>query len=424
MKASQISFKYLVLTLTLFSVTISQAQDFKVVGYLPTYRQAALDNLNYDFYTHIVASFINPDADGNMSWNGDIENFVTKTHSAGALAIVSFGGGGDFSWGSQVSVYENLLSTAASRTAFIHKIMNYLREHNLDGIDNDMEGQALALSTYNAFTQELADSVHAAGLEISAAYGVEGNWGGQNVTTETLEKLDFVATMSYGGVGAWNWQLRENYHTFEKFESDMNYFIDRGMDPSKVIGGLAYYTNEYPATAQSNYSQFNRTICNTYQDARLTAIDVPNQDTIYTEDGSVIYQNSLNTFKRKVALAAEKNSGIMIWEVGQECFDGSIALTDTLYEYLASLGPLYTIEDQSKVSFQIFPNPGTTSITIQGENLKEVKIISIQGILIETYEALPNHQIMIDTFSLAKDVYIIEAVTETNMVSRQQFVKQ
>ena len=94
---------------------------------------------------------------------------VTQKHK-GVISI----GGGDFSWGSKVVIYESQLKTSISRTNFIAKIMDYLRGHNLDALDNEIEGNALALSTFNVFSQGLGDNIHVSGLEYLAAIGVGG----------------------------------------------------------------------------------------------------------------------------------------------------------------------------------------------------------------------------------------------------------
>jgi hypothetical protein len=408
MKTKTLMIKKLLLVL-LFSTFYQSifAQDFKVVGYLPSYRLSILDRINYDFYTHLIASFINPDENGDISWDGDMENFVNTVHENGTLAIASFGGGGDYSWGDEVSIYENLLATQESRTNFIHKIMNYLREHDLDGIDNDMEGYALELDNYNVFTQELGDSVHAVGLEFSAAYGVEAYWGAGIVTDATLQKFDFIGTMSYGGVGFWNWGNRNDENTLEKFESDHQYFVNRGVASEKVIGGIAFYTVEFPATAQTNYNHFHKTLCDTYNDPRLTGIDVPNQDTIYTEEGSVIYLNSLNTLKRKIDIAKENNSGIMIWEVGQECFDRSYALTDSLLEYMHSINLLSNNETQSKPEFKVYPNPATNMISVEGKNIQTITVMNIQGKVINALTPRNNEVSQVDVSRLTSGIYIL-----------------
>lgn len=202
--------------LLILECTISNASNYRAVAYLPSYRTSILSDINFDLITHVMWAFANPDEQGQIIHSSSIDNFVNTVHNNNAIAILSIGGGGDYSWGNKVSIYKTLWETPESRTAFVHELMNYLREHNFDGLDNDIEGNALALSNFNVFSRELGDSLHASGFEYSAAIGVNGSWGVNKWDTSTLQKLDFIMTMSYGGVGSWNWSSKTDDHTFTK----------------------------------------------------------------------------------------------------------------------------------------------------------------------------------------------------------------
>tara|TARA_B110000211_G_C14083643_1_gene555696 strand:- start:2573 stop:3814 length:1242 start_codon:yes stop_codon:yes gene_type:complete len=342
------------------------AQNFKGVAYLPSYRMAHVDDINYGLITHVMASFVNPDSKGNMSIPSDIDNFVTKVHSHNAKAIISIGGGGDYSWGNKVIIYENLLKTAQTRTDFIKKIMTYVRDHKVDGLDNDIEGNALALSTFNIFSQELGDSIHAAGLEYSAAIGVGGSWGLNYWKKETLEKLDLIMTMSYGGVGSWNWSTKDDGHAYEKMKSDMKYLTETSKIPKeKVLGGVPFYTVEFPNEAQPNYNSYTKTFCEIYNDPQFDKHDLLHKDTLTTKDGNTLYINSLETLKKKMDYCNEFGGGVMIWEAGQDCFDGSISLMDSMFAYAQekSLG-LNEIPD---LNVSVSQNPSEGKLTIKSD---------------------------------------------------------
>ena len=343
------------------------AQDYKGVAYMPSYRMANLSSLNYNLITHVMASFANPDDNGNMSFDYDIDYFVTTVHNNNAKAVVSIGGGGDFSWGSKVVIYENLLKTQASRTSFIAKIMNYLRDHKLDGLDNDIEGNALALSTFNVFSQELGDSIHAQGLEYSAAIGVGGSWGVNYWDDATLHKLDFMMTMSYGGVGSWNWNIKNDDHTFAKMKKDMEFFtVTKNISKDKVIGGIPFYSVEFPSSPQSNYNGYMKTICSIYNDPQFAGQDPIHSDTLYTTGGNPVYINSIQTIQKKMDYCNDFGGGVMIWEAGQDCYDGSVSLLDSMYAYkqAKSLNAMET----GVTEVSVYPNPSSGLLTIQTGN--------------------------------------------------------
>lgn len=370
--------------LLIFSFS-SIAQSYKGVAYMPAYRMSNLSNLNYDLITHVMASFANPNEQGDMSFAYDIDNFVSTVHANNAEAVISIGGGGDYSWGDKVVIYEDLLATSSSRTNFIHKIMNYLRDHDIDGLDNDIEGNALALANFNVFSQELGDSIHAQGLEYSAAIGVGGSWGVNYWDKATLDKLDFMMTMSYGGVGNWNWNVKNDDHTFAKMKEDMEYFtITKQIPKEKVIGGIPFYAVEFPNAAQSNYGNFHLTNCAVYQDPQFTSQNPLHNDTLTTTEGHTVYINSLETIYKKMDYCHSNGGGIMIWEAGQDCYDGSVNLIDSMTLHMTTHS-LSTEHLFANKNILVYPNPSSGYLNIETaqKELMKVKVIDASGTTIK-----------------------------------------
>lgn len=403
----------LILT-TLFSLSAQLfASDYKAVAYMPTYRMSHINQMNYDLITHVMASFINPDEQGYVSWEGaDIDFFVQSVHANNALACISIGGGGDYSWGDKVYIYENLLATGASRTAFIHKLMNYVRDHDIDGIDNDLEGQALALANFNVFTQELADSCHAANVEITSAIGVGGNWGENLYDDATLAKMDFIMTMSYGGVGQWNWQSKKDEHTYASMVSDMEHFtITRGLPKEKVLGGIPFYTVEFPSSAQSSYGSYMKTLCQTISDSQYAGQDPLDSDTLYTTEGHPVYLNSFRTIKRKMDYCKTYGGGIMIWEIGQDCYSGSFSMQDSMYSHLTS-GNLAVPQIATSSKIVLSPNPAKDSVLLSASCAWELRELS--GAPIKS-----GFGQIISLEELAAGTYIINACGQSQKLVKQ-----
>lgn len=389
---------------------------------MPSYRMANLNDLNYGLITHVMASFANPNSSGDMSFGYNISTFVSTVHANGAKACISIGGGGDYSWGSKVSIYENLLATAQTRTDFIHKIMNYLRQYQLDGLDNDMEGNALALPNFNVFAKELGDSVHAEGLEYSAAIGVGGGWGANYWEKSTLEKLDFIMTMSYGGVGSWNWDKKDDGHTYAKMVADMEYFTQtNGIDKHKVLGGIPFYSVEFPNSAQTDYNSFTKTICSIYQDPQFNGQDPFHSDTLYTTENHVVYINSIETIQKKMDYCHDFGGGIMIWEAGQDCFDGSISLLDSMHAYaqLHHLG----INQVSKSTTSLYPNPAKSEFVIESGNLgiASYTVYDRMGQAVLQHTGFRNR---VSVSSLPKGVYVVTIILENGKKENHQLVVQ
>ncbi len=409
--------------LLILGCTISNASNYRAVAYLPSYRTSILSDINFDLITHVMWAFANPDEQGQIIHSSSIDNFVNTVHNNNALAILSIGGGGDYSWGNKVSIYKTLWETPESRTAFVHELMNYLREHNFDGLDNDIEGNALALSNFNVFSRELGDSLHASGFEYSAAIGVNGSWGVNKWDTSTLQKLDFIMTMSYGGFGYWNWSSQTDDHTFTKMKNDMEYFLNnRGIAAHKIVGGIPFYSVEFPNSAQSSYDQFHQTICSIYSDPQFDTQDPFHSDTLETTEGHVVYINSIETIEKKMDFC-EDFGGIMIWEIGQDCYNGTVSLQDSMYAHMVEFK--VGVNDLKNVlNFDLYPNPSLEKISLKfGQNSS--LNFEIYNTLVEKVKvgSVRNNQ-SIDIAELSEGHYVIKLSNDQLEYGNLSFIKK
>ena len=370
--------------------------QIKVVGYFPTSHWENLYQVDLKHLSHLCASFANPTEDGKLIFDQDLSSFVSAVHRGNVKAILSIGGGGDYSWGDKHKIYEKLWESEASRTDFVHKIMNFLRKHKLDGLDNDIEGFAMKLTNFNAFSQELGDSLHASHLEYSMAVGVDAWIGEAYVNDATLEKFDFVSTMSYGGVGDWNWDKRPDEGTYNKMVSDVTKLISRGMDSHQVCGGIPFYAVEFPKTKQSTYWMYNQKNCNVYNRSDYGNINALHADTIITRDSSVIYINSLETYYKKMDYLFAQGSGLMIWQVAYDCSSPGDDVMDYIAKYM----------DEKKISIDVSGLESLLSIERTPKNevafksggLKVKKLI-IKDMNNKTiYEGKPSRKLKINNF--------------------------
>ena len=87
-------------------------QEFKVVGYLPSYRFKLMDKIKFEQMTHVCLSFANPNALGDLSFpnNEDPTPVIQKAQKAGAQVFLSLAGGGD-----EKGVERGLAQMAATR---------------------------------------------------------------------------------------------------------------------------------------------------------------------------------------------------------------------------------------------------------------------------------------------------------------------
>lgn len=328
--------KSICITLFLFFTSIC-ADGVYIIGYVPPYRISALDKMDISALTHVIAAFANPDSSGAMSCPIDLASFSEKVKAGGSSPVISIGGGGSYSWGVDTTIYSHLYADS-NRTMFVEKLVAYAKEFEVSGIDVDIEGTPLMHPLYDLFVQELADSLHANGLEIYSAFGVGAYAGASYVDDETLVKFDIIGTMSYGGVGNWNWQKQEDQATVSRFKSDVQYFIDRGVDPRKIAGGVPFYSVGYPNEKQSNYSIYFHTLEQLYNDEFYKEQDPFYVDTLINSDGNPEYCNSFPTTKEKIEYMHGLQGGIMIWELGQDNYSGNgPRMLDSMSAYINEL---------------------------------------------------------------------------------------
>lgn len=303
----------IVVALTLASFSI-YAQDFKIVGYISQENIYSLSDHELSRLTHLDIAFINPLDDGSLVFapyvgKGQfglsdiaISDAVKRAHQHGVKAIVSLAGGGFWGDPYMKKRYAKLLSKE-HRTDFVSKLITYAKKNNLDGIDIDIEGDAIN-ADLGPFMCELADSCKNHELELSAAWPGRSNYA-DSIPDEALECLDYLNIMSYDSTGAWAPESPGQHASMMKAVDDINYWHDeRNMPYKKIVLGLPFYGKRFGGAV--SYVQ--------YKDIAANGEELANKD----QDGSLWY-NGRNTIQEKVQLSIEKElGGIMIWEISQD----------------------------------------------------------------------------------------------------------
>lgn len=190
-----------IILLLCLSLSLQNAfsQDFKVIGYLPTYRFSWLNDIEFERLTHVNISFANPDSLGNLSCEGvNIDPAIAKAHQSGCKVFISLAGGyltpeWDAAW--------NNLALPANRPAFIQKIVQYVLAHDLDGVDLDLEWQYVQ-DWYSPFVLDLKAALNAQGLPLSVA--LPGSYRYPKITNAALAAFDWVNMMIYDLRGPWD----------------------------------------------------------------------------------------------------------------------------------------------------------------------------------------------------------------------------
>jgi len=290
----------------LISSTIAQPTNtksqFKIVGYysLQSAMTDTLSNVPFDKVTHINLWFLNPDTLGNFTQDFfALAPFINTAHVKNVKVLASIGGGSPHPY------YHSLLKED-KRTMFINNLVSVVTKYNLDGIDVDLEGGDID-ENYESFVIDLAAALRSQKKMITAAIAI---YYKEVLSDKALAQYDFVNVMSYDRTGSWRPDKPGPHSTYANAVEDLEYFgNERSIPKEKMVLGVPFYGYgfgpELTSTAISmNYGQ----IISLFPDAEFA-------DEYKMPEGKILYYNGVSTIKQKTALAKDKASGIMIWQL-------------------------------------------------------------------------------------------------------------
>ena len=356
---------WILLTLGLRPVP-GNAQDFRTVGYLPTYRFNLIDKVELNRLTHLNIAFANPDENGDMTTGeADIGTVVQKAHAAGLDVFIALAGAG-----AQLSDWEGRIDSV-HRSSFIHKIIEFSLQHDLQGIDVDLEWGNVN-DDYSGFVMELKDSLDRYGMKMTAAF--PGAYRYSQVTEKALSVFDWINVMAYDLTGPWTPDNPGPHSPYSYAENSISYWAGQGVDKQRLALGVPFYG--YDFTDLDNVTA-------------VTFSEMVNMDTAYAQIDQVgqIYYNGLATIEQKTDLALNEANGIMIWEIGQDYF-GEFSLLkridETIEEYLQGL----MVKSEQTGEVKVFPNPVSDFMYLKlntPQNIKIILLSAAQQVLKEQY---------------------------------------
>lgn len=375
------------------------AQDFKVIGYLPTYRFSYQDDISYTKLTHLNLAFANPDMDGNMSF-GNVETapIVTIAHNANVKVFASLGGGylepaWETAW--------NSLMLPQNRPAFIHKIIQFLAENDFDGADMDIEWQFVT-DLYSGFVLELKDSLAAHDYPLSVA--LPGSYRYPEISAAALNAFDWVNMMIYDLTGPWDPSNPGQHSPMWWTISCIDYWMEQGVPADRLTLGVPFYGYDFSVNPVSSVT-FRSMVQANPAYAFLDQVDQK-------------FYNGINTIAAKTELALAEVSGIMIWEIGQDAF-GTISEYSLLMTIDQTINNATSITEIHGSALTIFPNPVGDVLQVQTEQrvIEKIQISDMQGrILLETIPGASG-QTVISTNQLVAGFYVLTAFTDQGKLS-------
>ncbi len=266
---------------------------FRVVGYLPDYRMAQLDQSLGQHLTDLIYFSVEPDAKGGLDRKRlKPEYLVTLKRIKDQHKIklhLSVGG-----WGRSAG-FPRLAASAELRTKFASELVRFCQENGFDGVDLDWEHPKGSdqVRDHGLLLTEVRRQFRPHGYQLTIAVA-----GWQTMSGEAIAAVDWFNLMAYDGEG--------KHSTFEFAQADVARLLKQGIPASKICLGLPFYGRDI-----KNHNR-ERTYADLVQKSQSDAID--------EIDG--YYFNSVATIEKKARFALEsKLAGVMIWEVGQDTHD-------------------------------------------------------------------------------------------------------
>ncbi|GGF02630.1 glycosyl hydrolase family 18 protein [Flavobacterium limi] len=299
----------------------SKTKTARVVGYLSTDNFGKISSVQFCKLTHLNLSFANPDNTGNLIFDGDIDAVIAYVKGINPNIKISVSVAGGVISPEQAANWSLLIDTPENRPAFIKKIMDFVELHKLDGVDVDLEWDAVTIG-YSGFVVELKNAIKSKNKLITAA--LPNNTRFVNINNEALNAFDFINIMAYDMTGPWAPDKPGQHSSFNDAKSGIDFWNKmQNVPKEKLTLGVPFYGYNFTdAVATSvTYGQM---------------VAAGNQFAELDELGK-IYYNGRPTIEQKVQLASEITGGIMIWEIAQDSFD-QYSLLDVIHKKYTKLG--------------------------------------------------------------------------------------
>jgi len=327
-----------------------------VIGYVPSFRDmvGTVDVTDLSLLTHINISFANPDANGVLIKNNnvqcmpnalgnptpiaDIQYVVNKSHQAGVKVLLSIAGGVipacSGSWPG--------LLKPVSRQQLVDNLISFIDELNIDGIDVDIEGEVLTAidndGNYTPFIKALSEKLIVRGKLLTCA---TASYQGGMIPASSIPYFDYVNVMSYDLVGPSWGQKGAEHSTYAMAASDVELWRNRGVPQEKLVLGVPFYGygfGSYPSDL--SYKEI------------LTRFggDASKKDLVGEPCAcSYITYNGIPTIQAKAQLAVQKAGGVMIWELSQDA-SGTFSLLKTINNMLRGSSSSSTSSSQASAN--------------------------------------------------------------------------
>lgn len=298
----------------------SKVKTARVVGYLSSENFGKMTSVQFCKLTHLNIAFANPDKNGNVIFDGDIDAVIQYAKSVNPNIIISISLAGGVLSVEQAANWSLLIDKPENRPNLIQNIINFVQLHRLDGVDVDLEWDAVTVG-YSGFVIELKKSLTVHKKLLTAA--LPNNSRFNNINSTALNAFDFINIMSYDSTGPWTPNYPGQHSSFANAQDGINFWHKLQNVPNEKLNlGVPFYGYNFT---------YENVTSSTFGQIVEAAVQFADQNEI-----GKLYYNGRPVIAQKVQFASENAGGIMIWEIAQDSFD-EYSLLDVIHKKYTSL---------------------------------------------------------------------------------------
>jgi chitinase len=272
----------------------------RLIGYLPGYTGVSYTDyartINFNEMTHLNLAFGNPPqcdgvctAQSSMEFSikgqsdEDVLAIVHAAHAAGVKVLLSIGGGG----GDQLILP---FYNAGLSKQLVASLDKYLRSHDIDGVDVDIEDPSNMGAPYARFVDVLCATLHPEHKLVTAAVA---KYLQDSMPDSALHQFDFINVMTYS--------------SYSQAVTALDFYsIDKKVPTDKIVLGVPLFGANTDDTKEEDY----QTLLAAYPNA--WKVDMVGGGSL--DDGQSFNYVGESTMAKETLLA-RKYGGVMVWEM-------------------------------------------------------------------------------------------------------------
>src|ERR1700677_609631 len=270
------------------------------VGYLPDYKGVSFTDyaskIDFSHMTHLNIAFGNPPkcsgpctVASDMTFSvksqtdADVDAVVKRAHAAGVKVLLSIGGGG----GDQLILQ---FYNAGLSQALTTSLSSYLKAHNLDGADIDIEDPSNMGAPFATFVQTVVTTLRPQGKLVTAAVA---KYLQDSMPDAACHQCAFINVMTYGSYTAATTALQF-------------YATNKKVPKNQIVLGVPFFGSAAADSKGEDYA----TIMANYPNA--WRVDMVGGGTL--DAGKGFNYVGEDTMAKEVQLG-KQYGGVMVWEL-------------------------------------------------------------------------------------------------------------